>query len=249
MNRPWPFLFILGWCLLSAAADAAEPEAPPAAPPSEAPAPPTDDHGDAAARSTATRQAITTRKLSIDVTHVPLQELLEMLTSQAGVGLALDGKITAEMLRMPLSLKLRDASVYAVLHWIFRKHELAWAVDGGEILVATADGIRPDVAARQEEFVRKTEKRWRDAATPGLTGTRLSLNVVGVPLVRLLNLVAERAELNVVWEEKALGQRGRRITLDVSEMPVREILDKLAAQAALTWSLEAEAIFISPEKP
>jgi len=242
MKMTRPCLLILVMCLFAGVALADEP----AQPPVEAPKPPVEPTD--ADRSAATRKAIVTRKLSIDVVNVPLVEVLEMLTAQAGVGLSLDGKISDKVLRAPLSLKLRGSSVYAVLHWVFRKRKLTWVVDGPEILVAPAEGIKPDLRTRQEAFAHKTEKRWRDVATPKLAETRMSLNMVRVPLVRLLDLVAERAGVNVVWEEAAERERGRRITLNVEKMPIREIIDKLTAQAKLEWSLEAEAVVISTNR-
>ena len=200
-------------------------------------------------KTAATQQAITTRRLSIDVKDVPLLDVLEMLTSRAGVGLAVDGRVTSETLAKPLSLNLRQGSVYAVLHWVFRKRDLAWAVDGEEVVVGPADTMKDRITTEQKKFVRRVEKAWRKKAEPKLDESRLTLNMAGVPLVRLVDLVAERAGLNVVWEKGAEAHRGRATTLKVSDAAVRDILDSLTKQAKLQWSLEAEAIVISPTEP
>ena len=233
---------ILAWCVLagSAAAEDAKPEPakPPVAP-----------RKSAAARTRATQKAITSGKINVDLRNVPFQEVLQMLTSQAGVALALDGRIDDETLKKPLSLRLRKGSVYAVLRWVFRKRDLAWVVDSGEILVAPLEFIDSKVIERQKRFIERTEKTWREKAEPKLVATKMSLNVLRVPLANVLDVTAERAGLNVVWMKDAEDQRPRRVTLKVSETTVREILDKLTAQAKLSWSLESEAIVISSEAP
>ncbi len=200
-------------------------------------------HGD---RTSATQRAILDRKFSINLKGVPFHDALEMLAAQAGVDLALDGRITAETLRRPLTLKLRKSSVYAVLHWIFRKHNLAWAVDGREIIVAASENMDAGARNRQIEFVEETEKKWKRQVLPKLEATRMSVHVTDVPLERILNLLAERARLNLVWETDAERHRGRRVTLKIADAPVRRILDGLLATTGLVWSLEAEAIVISP---
>lgn len=193
----------------------------------------------------ATWKAITTSKLAVNLHQVPLQEALEMLISQAGVGLALDGRITDKTLRRPITLKLRNSSVYAVFHWIFRNGELSWGVDGREIVVATHESIDAGVKNRQLEFAERIETQWREGIIPKLNGMKMSLDMVDVPLECILGLVAERAGLNVVWEVGAEKQKRRPIGLKVSEKAVLELLDKLTAPAGLTWSLEAEAVLLS----
>ena len=200
-------------------------------------------------RADATRRAVTAGRFSIHLKGVPFHDALEMLTTQAGVGLALDGRITAETLRRPISLKLKKSSTYAVLHWIFRRHNLAWAVDGREIVVASPELIDAGVRNRQIAFVRQTEKTWKQQVLPKLEATRMSVNVVEVPVERVLKVVTEQAELNLVWEADAEGDRHRRVTLRVTDVPVRQILDRLVAPTGLAWSLEAEAVLISPRQP
>ena len=194
----------------------------------------------------ATQRALLNRNFSIHLKGVPFHDALEMLAAQAGVDLALDGRITAETLRRPLTLKLRKSSVYAVLHWIFRKHNLAWAVDGREIVVASPEFIDAGVRNRQIEFAEETQKKWRRQILPKLEARRMSVDVSSVPLARLLTVIAERAKLNLVWETDAETHRGRRVTLKIADATVREILDKLLTPAGLAWSLEAEAVVISP---
>jgi hypothetical protein len=213
--------------------------------PKPAPAPPRTS----ASKETSTRKAITTGKLSVDLKEVPFQEVLEMLASQARAGLALDGHITAETLRRPITLKLNHSSIYAVLHWIFRKRDLAWAVDGIEIVVGPPEFIDADIRNRQLEFVAQTEEKWRELVTPKLNETPMSVDVADVPLGEVLDLVAGRAALSVVWENDAEPNRSRRLSLKVDETPIPQILDKLAAGTGLTWSLEAEAVLISVAKP
>jgi len=203
----------------------------------------------AADSSTAlTQKALITRKLSIDLRDVPFQEALEMLTSQVGVALALDGHITAKTLRQPLTLRLRKSSVYAVLHWVFRKHQLGWAVDGREITVAPPERIDAGIRNEQMAFVARTEQRWRKEMAPRLNETRMSLDVADVPLADTIDLVAERAGLNVVWESDAESRRRQRVSLKLADVPVREILDQLTASAGLVWSLEGEAALISTKE-
>jgi len=195
--------------------------------------------------TSATQRALLNRKFSINLKGVPFHDALEMLAAQAGVDLALDGRITAETLRRPLTLKLSKSSVYAVLHWIFRKHNLAWAVDGRTIVVASPQFMDAGVRNRHIEFVRQTEKTWKQRVLPKLEATRMSVHVSSVPLAPLLTVVAERAELNLVWETDPETHRTRRATLQIADATVREILDKLLTPAGLAWSLEAEAVVVS----
>ncbi|HUW57744.1 MAG TPA: hypothetical protein VMZ92_13980 [Planctomycetota bacterium] len=232
MKRPWPVLWMVGCCVLAGPLGAQD--GPPPAPPS---------HAD------ATRRAVTRGKFSINLKGVPFHDALEMLTAQAGVGLALDGRITAETLRQPLFLKLTKSSTYAVLCWIFRKHNLAWAVDGREIVVAAPELLDAGVRNRQIEFVQRTEETWKQQVLPKLEATRMSVNVTEVPLDRILSVVAERAGMNLVWETDAEGHRTRHVTLSITDAPVRQVLDRLVAPAGLAWALEAEAVVIVPAAP
>jgi len=235
-------LAVMGWCGFAARV-LAEEQAGDAE--KGAPLPP----GSSTSKEASTRKAITTGKLSVDLQEVPFQEVLEMLASQARAGLGLDGHITAETLRRPITLKLNHSSIYAVLHWLFRKRDLAWAVDGIEIVVGPPEFIDADIRNRQIEFVTRTEETWRDLVRPKLNETRMSVDVADVPLGEVLDLVAGHADLSVVWENNAEPNRSRRVSLKADETAIPQILDKLAAEAGLTWSLEAEAVLMSVAKP
>ena len=215
--------------------------------PAEPETPPPRDTGreTSAAREAAAWKAITTRKFAADLRQVPLHAALEMLTSQAGVGLSLDGRVTHEALSVPLTLKLKKGSVYAVLYWIFHERNLAWGVDGREIVVAAPQDIDPGVTNRRMEFVASWEEKWRESIQEKLNRITLSLDLADVPLVRIVERVAERAGLDVVWKTETEGQKAWRASLKISDASVPQILDKLTAPAGLAWALEAEAIVIS----
>ncbi|HUU43567.1 MAG TPA: hypothetical protein VMY39_02905 [Planctomycetota bacterium] len=233
-------------CLFASWAPADDAPGGPAAPAPAAPAPARDAD---ASKTADTQQTLTSRKFSIDVIDVPLVDVLEMLTSRAGVGLTVDGRVTAEALRKPLTLELRESSVYAVLHWVFRKRELAWAVDGPQVVVGPVDAMKEEVRREQQAFVARVDAAWRRKAEPVLDEVRLSLDIAGVPLVRAVDLVAERARLNVVWEPDAEPLRGAPTTLKVDDTSARDILNAFARQTKTRWSLEAEALVISAAKP
>ena len=196
-------------------------------------------------REAATRKAIISAPLSVDLEDVPLQRVLEMLAVRVGAGLALDGHITSEALRQPLTLKLEDCSVYAVLHWVFRKRDLAWAIDGSEIVVAPVKFIDPAAGNRHLEFIERTDRQWQQETRPRLDAARMTLDVSAVPLVRVIDVVARHAELNVVWEDGAEAFKSRRVSFKASSTTVAGTLDKLTAEAGLSWFLEAEAVLIS----
>ena len=200
-------------------------------------------------KEAATRKAIATGRLSVDLQEVPFQEVIEMLASQARAGLALDGHITAETLRRPITLKLSNSSIYAVFHWLFHKQDLDWAVDGIEIVVGPPQFLDAGIRTRQIEFVTRTEQEWRRSAEPKLNETRMSVDVADVPLGEVVDMVGEHAGLSVVWENDAEATRSRRVSLKADGAAIPQILDKLAASAGLSWSLEAEAVLMSVAKP
>jgi hypothetical protein len=73
----------------------------------------------------------------------------------------------------------------------------------------------------------------------------MTVDFADVPLGRAVDLVAERAGLNVVWEQDIEGARSRPKTLKLSDATAWEILDKLTTPAGLAWSLEADAVCLS----
>ena len=64
-----------------------------------------------------------------------------------------------------------------------------------------------------------------------------------------MSLVARHAGVNLVWDEAAEPAGKQRTVLKVSETPVGEILDALAARAGLQCSLRAEAVVVSVAAP
>ena len=225
-----------------------EPPKPPAgeAPPAEAPEPPKPEppKPDMIKDAEATQKALLSKRLSVDLKGVPLQDALEMLATAAGVGLAIDGHIEGEKLRETLDLKLERASVYAVLRWIFLKRDLAWAVRGHDVLVAPPRFIDADVANRQNEFVAAAEDAWEKEAGPKLA-QKLSVDVADVSIENVARIVAERAGVGLVWTEGIEKARAKLVSLKVEGAPLSDLLDRLAASADLHWGLEAEAIVFS----
>ena len=217
--------------------------------PGDAAAPAPSPPGISASREAATRKAITTGRLSVDLQDVPFQKALEMLASQARAGLVLDGHVTDETLRRPITLKLTHSSIYAVLHWLFHKQDLDWAVAGIEIIVGPPKFLDPDIRNRQIEFVAQTEEKWRQSVQPKLNETRMSVDVADVPLGDVVSLVVEHAGLDVVWENDAEPKRSSRVSCKADGATIPEILDKLAVSSGLSWSLETEAVLMSIAKP
>ena len=103
-----------------------------------------------------------------------------------------------------------------------------------------------DLANAHNEFVDRTEDEWERRIRPKLSETKMSVDVSEVPLERILELIAERAELSLVWAQGAEKSKAQRANLNVTGMPVAQILDSLTSQAGLDWGLESEAIVISP---
>ena len=195
----------------------------------------------------ATRQRLLANRLSIDLRGVPLSDALEMLASAAGVGLAIDGHIKGEALREPIDVRLEKASAWAVLHWVFLKRDLTWAVRGRDVLVAPLRFIEPDVVARQNEFLERTEDEWEATARPKLTGTKISMDLSEVPIEHVLRVIAERVGMSVVWTTDAEPSRRHPISINFADITLADLLDKLAVLADLHWGLEAEAIVLSPK--
>jgi hypothetical protein len=77
----------------------------------------------------------------------------------------------------------------------------------------------------------------------------MSVDVADVPLGEVVDMVGEHAGLSVVWENDAEATRSRRVSLKADGAAIPQILDKLAASAGLSWSLEAEAVLMSVAKP
>ncbi len=233
------------------------PQPPEPAPPEPAPEPSKPDPVKDAAY---TRKVLVLKRLSVDLRGVPLQDALEMLASAAGVGLSIDGRIEGETLREPMDLRLDRASVYAVLHWTFRRKTgpgpsttsgaldpFSWAVRGRDVLVAPLKFIDPEIVDAQNAFAQSTQDAWEAEARPALAATRLSLDVSETPLEQVLRIVAERAGVSLVWAEGAEKSRARPVSLNIEGASLADILDKLAASANLHWGLEAEAIVLTPK--
>ena len=163
------------------------------------------------------------------------------------MGLAIDGHIEAEALREPIDVHLEKASAWAVLHWVFLKRDLTWAVRGRDVLVAPLRFIDADVVARQNEFLERTEDEWEAKARPKLTGTKISMDLSEVPIEHILRIIAERVGMSVVWTTDAEPSRRRPFSLNLADATLSDILDKLAAATNLHWGLEAEAIVLSPK--
>jgi type II secretory pathway component HofQ len=194
----------------------------------------------------AVRKALLENRLSVDFQGVPLYEVLELLSLHARFGLVVDGHVSDERLKQPVVLKLQDASVYAVFHWLFRGEDLTWAVDRDQILVAPYKYIQPEAWNPHVDFVDATEETWRAKTSQALGTQRLSVDLDDVPCESALRVVAERARLNLVLAPGIERSLRRRIVLKKGDAPVSEILDALTAGAGLAWSLEGEAVYVFP---
>ena len=164
-------------------------------------------------------------------------------------GLTIDGHIPGDKLAEPIDLTMDRASVYAVLHWIFLKRDLSWAVRGRDVLVGPLSFMDPDVVARQNRFVEATEDAWEAAVRPKFLATKLSIDVSGVPAEGVARIVAERVGVGVVWAPGAEKSRTCPGEFKLEKATLGEILDKLAATLGVEMGLEAEAIVFSPAKP
>ncbi len=237
------------------AAPPAEPAPAPEAPKSE-PAPPEGGHAgpppqeekpDAVTDAESCRKALLARKISVDLKGVPLGDALEMLASAAGVGLTVDGHIEADKLAEPVDLKLDRSSVYAVLHWVFYKRDFAWAVRGREILVAPPGLMDPDVATKQNEFAGAAEDAWMETARPKFEKTKLSVDVSGVTVDEVAEIIAQRAGVGLFWAPGTEKLRTRPVEFKLEKTSLLDLLEKLSASSDLDWDLQAEALVFSPK--
>ena len=167
-----------------------------------------------------------------------------MLSTRSGFGLIVDGHVTDRRLKRPVVLKLQDTSIYAVLGWLFRDEDLTWAVERGEILIAPLEHIQPETWNPHIDFVAATEEAWRRKMAQTLKTRRLSVDLDGVPCMRALEVLAERAPFNLVCAPGTGKRLRRRVVVKKQNAPLSEILDDLTAGAGLRWSLESEAVYV-----
>lgn len=197
-------------------------------------------------RSAATRKLLTRRKMNIDLRAVPLQDTLEMLAVQAGIELRLHGRMNKESMQKPVSLKLENSSLFAVLHWLFKRQNLAWAVEGDGVVVAAPEFLDRAAGREQARYVKETEDNWLKIARARIANEKLSVDIRSkVPIARILHLVARRCKLNVIWDEKAKPLRKKMVGLRLTDTSVETLLMRLTEAAGVKWHLEAEAVVIS----
>ena len=151
-----------------------------------------------------------------------------------------------ESLQKPISLRLQDSSLFAVLHWVFKRQNLAWAVEGDGVVVAAPEFLDHAAGREQARYVKETEDNWLKLARARIANEKLSVDIRSkVPLARILDLVARRAKLNVIWDDKAKRLRKKMVGLRSTDTSVETLLTQLTEPAGVKWHLEAEAVVIS----
>jgi hypothetical protein len=197
-------------------------------------------------QETDVRQALLHTRISVDLKDVPLYEVLEMLAMRAGVSLSVDGRVSSDMLRRPVTLKLERVMVYSVFHWIFRRDNLVWVVTGNEIRVTAPELAPRDALIEQGGFAERTEAQWYNAKLAELSKRKMSVEVAEVPFERVMSTAAEHVGFNVVWAPGTEKFKRKPVTVSIIDHSITALVDDLTTAAGTGWLLEMEAVVITP---
>ena len=146
---------------------------------------------------------------------------------------------------MPLTLSFDNMRCSLALKWTLRLAELDYVIKDEAIFVSTPERL----AGEPRRFLLPVTQQPKDETWEKelhqLFQKKVSFQLVDKPLVEAIHLQQDFSEFSFIFHPEITYLAYRPVTLDVTDIPFGEALQRILAPLGLDYTLEDEAVFIS----